>query len=488
MRPLAIIPVYNESDIIPAVLGHLDQQGCDVYVLDNWSTDLSPEFISRLGSNVERWPAECPATYDWTGILRRVEEIALERGAGRWVILHDADEIRRAPDRWQGFNLAQALRHAQAGGYNAVTFAVKTYAPIDNSWVPAANPEAHFRYWKREHADNQIPHIKAWFQGSERVDLHTHGGHQALFAGRNVCPEPFMLKHYPIRSQAHGERKVLKERFPRYSAAERARQWHVQYDDYVTNPKFVLHPRDLREEPRPVTIVTLTRFPDIFATFAESVERHEPAARRIVVTSGGITIGRPGWEEVPGIEPFVFARNLNLGITEAGTDDVLCVNDDVRFLGPVIGQLSEAAYAATAAIVSPQIVGDGINNRTAQASHALPTDWERTSAYIPFVCVLLRRSALDSIGLLYEGFVGYGGEDVEFGLRAIRQGWSLAVSKCRVKHGHDGHTHSSSFLRVIDDSERNKSAQANAARAELLDYAKAGPPRLEALCSHRSAE
>ena len=88
-----------------------------------------------------------------------------------------------------------------------------------------------------------------------------------LFEGRKVCPEPFILKHYPIRSQAHGERKVLKERFPRYSPTERARQWHVQYDDYVNNPKFVLNPRDLREDQRPVTIVTLTRFPDIFTAF-----------------------------------------------------------------------------------------------------------------------------------------------------------------------------------------------------------------------------
>jgi glycosyltransferase involved in cell wall biosynthesis len=485
MRPLAIIPVFNESDILPAVLKHLEQQGCDVYVLDNWSTDLSPEFLSALGANVERWPAERPAMYDWTGILRRIEEVALERGASRWVILHDADEIRRAPEQWTGLSLAQALGHAQFGGYNAVSFAATTYAPIDDSWTPGADPEAHFRYSKRGHPDDRIPHIKAWFQGTERVDLHTHGGHQALFAARNICPEQFMLKHYPIRSQAHGERKVLKERFPRYSPVERARQWHVQYNDYVNDPKFVLNPRDLREDRRPVTIVTLTRFPDIFATFAESVERHEPAARRIVVTSGGITIGRPGWEEVRGIEPFVFARNLNLGITAAGTDDVLCVNDDVVLLGPVAEQLSEVARSAGAAVVSPQIVGDGINNRTAQASHTLSTDWERTAAYIPFVCVLLRRTALDSIGLLYEGFTGYGGEDVEFGLRAIRQGWSLAVSKCRVRHGHGGHRHSSSFLRVIDDSERNNSALVNAARAALLNC---GPSRLEALCSHRSAE
>ena len=130
MRPLAIIPAYNESDILPAVLKHLDQQGCDVYVLDNWSIDLSPDFISGLGPNVERWPAERPAIYDWTGILHRVEEIALERGSGRWVILHDADEIRRAPEAWPGLNLAQALEQSRARGYNAVSFAVRTFAIV----------------------------------------------------------------------------------------------------------------------------------------------------------------------------------------------------------------------------------------------------------------------------------------------------------------------------------------------------------------------
>lgn len=468
MRPLAIIPVYNESDILPAVLKHLDQQGCDVYLLDNWSTDLPPEFISSLATNYERWPAEHPTMYDWTGILCRIEEIALDRGVGRWVMLHDADEIRRAPEQWPRLNLSQALKHAQDFRYNAVSFAVRTYAPVDDSWTPGADPEAHFRFWKREHVDDRLPHIKAWLQSNQRVDLHTHGGHQVLFAGRKVCPERFILKHYPIRSQSHGERKVLQERLPRYLPAERARQWHVQYDAYASNPRFVLNPKDLCEDPRPVTIVTLTRFPDIFAAFAESVERYEPTVRRIVVTSGGIRIGRPGWEEIPGIDPFVFARNLNLGIVAAGTDDALCVNDDVQLVGPVIEQLSSAAYTATTAVVSPQIVGDGINNQLAQASRALSVDWWLTPAYIPFVCVLLRRAALDSLGLLHEGFSGYGGEDVEFCMRAIREGWALAVSKCRVKHGFGDRTYSSSFLRVMTDAERNRSAAANSARAKQI--------------------
>src|SRR5580704_5959583 len=100
MRPLAIIPVYNEADILPAVLDHLEQQGCDVFVLDNWSTDLSPELLSRLEGKRERWPAEPSGLFELGKILTRIEEIALEKGRGRWIILHDADEIRRVPNEW----------------------------------------------------------------------------------------------------------------------------------------------------------------------------------------------------------------------------------------------------------------------------------------------------------------------------------------------------------------------------------------------------
>jgi len=97
---------------------------------------------------------------------------------------------------------------------------------------------------------------------------------------------------------------------------------------------------------------------------------------------------------------------------------------------------------------------------------------ERTTSYIPFVCVLLRR-ARSIPSACYTKDSPVRRDDVEFGLRAIRHGWSLAVSKCRVKHGHNGHKHSSSFLRVIDDSERNHSARVNAARAALLACGKA---------------
>lgn len=218
-----------------------------------------------------------------------------------------------------------------------------------------------------------------------------------------------------------------------------------------------------------ITIVTLSRFPDIFSSFSESVERHEPSYDRIVVTSGNLTINRLGWTVIRGIEPFQFARNANLGIAAAAPNDVLLVNDDVQFIYPVIYCMSEIARKTGAAVISPQIIGDGINNRIALASYRMTGRFELTcQKYIPFVCVLLPRAKLDVLGPLSERFDGYGGEDVEFGARALAAGLPLAVCNCHVRHGHGKHTYSSSFLRIMTDEERGISAKCNETLALAL--------------------
>jgi DNA repair exonuclease SbcCD ATPase subunit len=59
-----------------------------------------------------------------------------------------------------------------------------------------------------------------------------------------VFPLRFLLRHYPIRSQAHGERKVFRERKTRF-AAERAQQWHIQYDRLREGDSFLRDPAAL---------------------------------------------------------------------------------------------------------------------------------------------------------------------------------------------------------------------------------------------------
>jgi hypothetical protein len=54
-----------------------------------------------------------------------------------------------------------------------------------------------------------------------------------------VFPYKFLTKHYPIRSQTQGERKVLRERHGRWNPEEKARGWHVQYDRFEPGSSFL---------------------------------------------------------------------------------------------------------------------------------------------------------------------------------------------------------------------------------------------------------
>ena len=84
-----------------------------------------------------------------------------------------------------------------------------------------------------------VYNIRCWKWTGATVDLVSSGGHSADFDGRRVFPIPFLLRHYPIRGQTHGTRKVFEDRLPRFDRAERDRGWHVQYDGLDAQHAFV---------------------------------------------------------------------------------------------------------------------------------------------------------------------------------------------------------------------------------------------------------
>jgi hypothetical protein len=71
----AFMCVFNEADILPWTLKHLIEQGMDVHVIDNWSTDGSDRTANRFPLvGFEQFPAEGDGgTYRWRHLLQRVE-------------------------------------------------------------------------------------------------------------------------------------------------------------------------------------------------------------------------------------------------------------------------------------------------------------------------------------------------------------------------------------------------------------------------------
>jgi hypothetical protein len=247
-RVVAIMTAFNEEDIIGPSIGKLVADGIGVYVIDNWSTDRTYEIAAQYEGRglvgLERFPDAPIDRYEWRSLLGRVESVAASLKAD-WCIHHDADERRCGP--WAGVGLREALWRVDQSGYSAVDHIVLNFQPIDNEFRPGGDFEAHFRSFEFGRSPGLLLQIKAW-KNTGPVDLASNGGHEAVFADRRVFPYRFELKHYPIRSQSHGEKKVFRDRIARWDPGERAVGWHDHYDDVRPQQSFLRDGKSLIED------------------------------------------------------------------------------------------------------------------------------------------------------------------------------------------------------------------------------------------------
>ncbi len=236
---VALVATYNEADVVGWVVRDLVAQGAAVYVLDDHSTDGTVEALEPLVGRgvlaIERLPASDPPTFSLARIMRRKEALARELDAA-WFINADADEFRESP--WRDCDLAGAIARVDALGYNAIDFELLNFWPTHDDFRPGDDPRRAFPRYQRGEDWDRVQ-IRCWKNLGVPVDLAGSAGHDVAFPGRRVFPLRFLLRHYPIRSQAHGERKVLRERQPRFDAAERGRGWHVQYETLGAGGRFL---------------------------------------------------------------------------------------------------------------------------------------------------------------------------------------------------------------------------------------------------------
>lgn len=246
-RVLAVMPAYNEGDIIGQTLRDLCDQDIHVHLVDNWSTDDTRDIAATFrgrGVSLETFPAGTPSrTYDLSQLLGQVEDIAASSSSYDWIVLHDADERRRSP--WPGVGLRDALWRVQQSGYNCIDHVTLNFWPVDNSFDSTGEDiERQLVFYEPSSHAGHFHQRRAWRNRHGRVSLSPTAGHDCAFVGRRVYPYKFLLKHYPIRSQSHGARKVMGERRQRWNSEERARGWHAQYDDAGTS--FLRDPRKMQ--------------------------------------------------------------------------------------------------------------------------------------------------------------------------------------------------------------------------------------------------
>ena len=245
LRVVALIAAFNEEDIIGSCLEHLSTNGIDAYLIDDGSTDGTLErakaFLGRGLIGFESLGVTNPKLFTLDRILSRKEVLVAELDAG-WFINHDADEFRDS--LWSELNLRAAIEHVDRMGWNAIDFTVFTIRPVGDVATARVSPDDRESWYSRS-ADCDRLQVRAWKRTGARVDLRSSAGHDVQFEGRQVFPLRFPMRHYPIRSQEHGQRKLFRDRIPRFDPSERARGWHVQYGNVQSGAVLVARPDDV---------------------------------------------------------------------------------------------------------------------------------------------------------------------------------------------------------------------------------------------------
>ena len=177
----------------------------------------------------------------------------------------------------------------------------------------------------------------------------------------------------------------------------------------------------------------------------EAILALDPAVDVLVVDDGLDRI--PGEaRSILGAKPFIFARNVNLGIRGAldrGADGVVIMNDDaiLKTAGGLSILAQIAADAPEIGIVASTCNNVGNRNQwpvgKVQMFGKLVDSLPGTKTapglrfdprMVCFVCVYVPRRTIDRVGLLDERFVGYGFDDDDYCKRIRDAGFKIAIT------------------------------------------------------------
>lgn len=229
---------------------------------------------------------------------------------------------------------------------------------------------------------------------------------------------------------------------------------------------------------KPVRVVVLSKYFDIYAPFLKSFLLHDMPSRSTcisLVVDGSSPDPIKKWtgnERVwvnKGPEKFSMAGNGNIGLKDVPEDhDILYCGDDIRFRETdTIARLQKIAYDhPNIGILSPKLIGRGSSLQVSP-----PVDKDVTLVppiFMWFPCVYIKRALIDKIGYLDESFNEFGSDDVDFCIRAKVAGFELGVTPLvSVEHEASPDGGPTTFVRNIGlEEQRNQEAKSYAKLAE----------------------
>lgn len=187
-----------------------------------------------------------------------------------------------------------------------------------------------------------------------------------------------------------------------------------------------------------------------------AVRQHEPSLPIYVIDDGLPDRSVVEAIMIDGPKPFIFARNMNLGIVAAGEDDVVLLNDDALLESPggltLMQKFANEHPDVGLVSASTNVAGNPEQFRKSHDPNR-PIPYQQrilmratpgnSFPTVAFIAVMIPRRTIEVVGLLDERFGGttaagrpiYGHEDNDYCRRVSILGLKIAVHDgCYVDH------------------------------------------------------
>ena len=228
--------------------------------------------------------------------------------------------------------------------------------------------------------------------------------------------------------------KFVEENYPFPKKSSAIHLWHSGWAAHNMNPDGEYPPTSIYEKLK-------ERYMDKFKVVIPSgtdsnllqcikaIKENEPGLTKndiIVVEDGSRT---PLTEHldvtwITGIKPFIYSRNVNLGIALAQSN-VIVLNDDTR-----LTTYHGFTNMMNTALDNPEygVIGPALSRSWAVGEmRQTESDLRAVDTLLSFVCVCIPYETQQRIGPLDEQFVGYGWEDWDYDRRCVLAGLKLGV-------------------------------------------------------------
>ncbi len=156
----------------------------------------------------------------------------------------------------------------------------------------------------------------------------------------------------------------------------------------------------------------------------QAIRECEPDAK-IVVVDDGLLQRVDSCYYIDGRKPFIFSRNVNLGLRVSPADDVVLLNDDALLKTKRgFSLLSQACQEHED--IGVLAASTNITGLPEQRPMRIGLRYLKAPS-VPFICVYIPRRVIDAVGELDERFAAYGWEDNDYCRRVRNAGYRLAV-------------------------------------------------------------